>query len=81
MDAIDITSSEFSLGNIPDLNDISPSSMIVGDNSDYTMYIYIGIAILVLIISFFIYKFYFNKQKQVTFQDNLDECYDGFCPR
>jgi hypothetical protein len=81
MDAIDITSSEFSLGNIPDLNDISPSSMILGDNSDYTMYIYIGIAILVLIISFFIYKFYFNKQKQVTFQDTLDDCYGGVCPR
>lgn len=82
MDAIDITSSEFSLGNnIPDFNNLSPSSLIGGDNSDYTIYIYIAIAIVVLVISFFIYKFYINKQKHVTFQNKLDDCYGDVCQK
>jgi len=69
MDSIDITSSGFSLGNDYDLNG---GAEVV----DYKMYIYIGIAILALVISFLIYKFYVNKQKHVTFQDKLDDCYD-----
>ena len=81
MDAIDITSSEFSLGNIPNLNEVITSSVGGSSFSDYSMYIYIGIAVLVLVISFFIYKFYINKQKHVTFQDKLNECYadNGVC--
>jgi hypothetical protein len=74
MDSIDITSSGFSLENAYDLNGGSE----VVDNK---MYIYIGIAILAVVISFLIYKFYVNKKKQVTFQDKLDECYDGVCHR
>ena len=70
MDSIDITSSGFSLGNAYDLNG---GAEVV----DYKLYIYIGIAILALVISFLIYKFYVNKRKHVTFQDKLDECYDG----
>ena len=82
MDSIDITSSEFSLeNNMSDLNNLSPSSLIGGSNSDYTMYIYIAIAIVVLVISFFIYKFYITKQKHVTFQDKLDDCYGDVCQR
>jgi hypothetical protein len=74
MDAIDITSSEFSLENVYNLNG---GAEVV----DYKMYIYIGIAILALVIAFLIYKFYVKKQKQVTFQDKLDDCYDNFCHR
>lgn len=74
MDSIDITSSEFSLGNVYDFNG---GTEVV----DYKMYIYIGIAILALVIAFLIYKFYVKKQKQVTFQDKLDDCYDNFCHR
>ncbi len=74
MDSIDITSSEFSLENVYNLNG--------GDEVvDYKLYIYIGIAILALVISFLIYKFYLNKRKQVTFQDKLDDCYDNVCYR
>ena len=81
MDAIDITSSEFSLGNVANLNEVLNSS-VGGDSAfDYTMYIYIGVAILVLVISFLIYKFYINKQKQVTFQDKIDDCYGDTCQR
>jgi len=76
MDAIDITSSEFSLSNIniPDLE---------GDYlTDYIIYIYIAVAILGLVIIMFIYNFYINKQKHVTFQDKLDDCYgDSYYPQ
>jgi len=80
MDSIDITSSEFSLSNVPDLNGVF-SNVIGDENIDYKMYIYIGIAILALVIAFLIYKFYVKKQKQVTFQDKLDDCYDDVCHR
>ena len=72
MDSIDITSSGFSLENAYDFNG-------GGETGDNKIYIYIGIAILAIVISFLIYKFYVNKKKQVTFQDKLDECYDGVC--
>ena len=81
MDNIDITSSEFSLGGFPDLKNIMSSDTTGnnGESLDYTMYIYIAIAILLLIIAFLVYKFYINKQKQVTFQDNQNICYDNVC--
>ena len=83
MDNIDITSSEFSLGGFPDLKNIMSSDTTGnnGESLDYTMYIYIAIAIVVLVISFFIYKFYITKQKHVTFQDKLDDCYGDVCQR
>ena len=80
MEHIDITNADFSLGNISDLNEVISNTISV-DFSDYKMYIYIAVAILLLIISFLVYKFYINKQKQVTFQDNQDMCYDGVCDR
>ena len=80
MEHIDITNEEFSLGNIPYLNEVISNTMS-SDLSDYTMYIYIAIAILLFIIVFLVYKFYITKQKQVTFQDNQDMCYDGVCDR
>ena len=80
MEHIDITNEEFSLGNIPYLNEVISNTMS-SDLSDYTMYIYIAIAIVVLVISFFIYKFYITKQKHVTFQDKLDDCYGDVCQR
>ena len=78
MEYIDITNEEFSLGNITDLNEVIPNTISI-DLSDYKMYIYIAVAILLLIIAFLVYKFYINKQKQVTFQDNQDMCYDNVC--
>jgi hypothetical protein len=80
MDTIDVTSPEFSLGGFSELNDII-SDTITLDNvsSDYTMYMYIGVLILSGIIFYFIYKFYINKEKRVTFQDKLDECYGDTC--
>ena len=69
MDSIDITTPEFSLTGITD-------TISLGDDlSEYTMYIYIGILILLVIIVSFIYKVYFRREKKVTFQDKLDECY------
>jgi amino acid permease len=68
MDSIDITSAEFSLDRIPDINEVISTS-IYGEN-EYTLYIYIAIAIIVLVIGFLIYKFYNNKQKHVTFEES-----------
>lgn len=85
MDSIDITSSEFSLGRITEVNDVIPNSTIsLGDNlTDYNLYIYIGIIILVGVIAYFIYKYYAaNTGKRVTFQDKLEECYgEDVCQR
>jgi hypothetical protein len=77
MENIDISTSDFSLGDIPDINEV-----LSFDNSeDYLKYIYIAIAIVVAVILFLIYKYYVNKDKQVTFQDKLDNCYGDVCYR
>ena len=81
MEHIDITNEDFSLGNIPDLNEVM-SNTFSSYLNDYNIYIYIAVALVLLfIIAFLVYKFYINKQKQVTFQDNQDMCYDGVCDR
>ena len=81
MDSIDITSPEFSLGGFSEVNDVISDTISLGNISPgYTSYIYIGVAILVTIIAYFIYKFYINKEKKVTFQDKLDDCYGEQCP-
>ena len=92
MEDIDITSPEFSL-NIPSVSEIiietlektvdipTINEIIIPDpDDDYTMYLYLGVVILCL-LAFFAYKFYTVKQKRVTFQDKLDECYGGVCQR
>jgi hypothetical protein len=77
MDSIDITDSTFSL-DVPDINQVFGSSDLVGGSkSDYTMYIYIGVAILVALIGILIYKFYQNKKTQKS-EDSID-CPGGFC--
>jgi len=82
MDTIDVTSPEFSLGGFSELNDVLSDTISLGNvSTDYTMYIYIGVIILIGIISYFIYKFYINRQKKVTFQDKLDEFYGDTCQR
>ena len=85
MDSIDITSPEFSLGGIAEVNDvIADATISLGDNlSDYNLYTYIGIIILVGVIAYFIYKSYApNGCKRVTFQDKLDNCYgEDVCQR
>lgn len=70
MDSIDITDSAFSLG-ISDVNRITNICL----TSDYTLFIYIGVAILIAFIFMFVYKFYMNKQKR---SQPLD-CDGGFC--
>ena len=92
MEDIDITSAEYSLDIIPNVSEIITETLektldipiinetIPAADDDYTMYVYICIAILGL-LAFFAYKFYTVKQKRVTFQDKLDECYGGVCQR
>lgn len=92
MEDIDITTPEFSL-NIPNVSDMIIETLektvdipiineiiIPEPDDDYTMYLYLGLVILSL-LAFFAYKFYTVKQKRVTFQDKLDECYGGVCQR
>jgi hypothetical protein len=82
MDAIDITSPEFSLGGISELNDVISDTISLGNiSSDYASYIYVGVIILLGIVFYFIYKFYINREKKVTFQDKLEECYGVTCLR
>ena len=70
-----ISSSEFTLGDIPDI-----SSVISSVNcEDYLKYIYIAIALVIVVIIFLIYKYYVITEKKVTFQDKLDDCYGDVC--
>ena len=82
MDSIDITSPDFSLGSFSELNDVISDNVSLGNiSSKYANYIYIGGAVLLIIIVYFVYKYYINKQKKVTFQDKLDDCYgEQQCP-
>jgi hypothetical protein len=75
MDSIDITDSTFSL-DVPDLNEFSDSIGSVM-NSDYTMYIYIGVAIVVVVLGMFVFHKFMNKQKDLNNNDN--DCPGGFC--
>jgi hypothetical protein len=82
MDSIDVTSPEFSLEKITNLNEVISDKISLGNiYSDYAIYIFIGVAILISLIAFFIYKFYTSRGKRVTFQDKLDECYGDVCQR
>lgn len=74
---LNISNSEFILGDIPDINEV-----ISFDNSDeYLKYIYIAIAIVIAVLLFLTYKYYVNRDKKVTFQDKLDNCYGDVCFR
>ncbi len=77
MENINISSTEFVLDDIPDINEVISSST----NIDYMNYIYISIAIVVFVLLFFIYKYFVNREKKVTFQDKLDDCYGDVCYR
>jgi len=71
MDGIDITDSAFAL-DVPSMESILTTG---GDGStDYTMFIYIGIAIVVVIIGILIYKYFQNKN---IVQE--EDCPGGFC--
>ena len=78
MDDIDITSAEFTISDIA-------NNIIAGGEGEYladsSIYIYIGISIFVLIILILLYKFYCDRNKHVTFQDKLDDCYGDVCKR
>lgn len=77
MENIVISTSEFALGDIPDINEVISSV----NSDDYLKYIYIAIAIVIGVIVFLIYKYYVNRKKAVKFQDKLDDCYGGVCYR
>jgi len=74
---ITISTSEFILGDIPDINEVISSL----DGEDYLKYIYIAIAIIIAVLVFLTYKYYTNRDKKVTFQDKLDNCYGDTCFR
>ena len=85
MEEIDITSTEYSLDKMPDMKQfiletleqtLEPTAILEGD---YTFIVII--IMLIAIVAFFAYKFYLDKQKRVTFQDKLDDCYGGVCHR
>ena len=77
MENITISSSEFALGDMPDINEVISSVA----SEVYLKYIYIAIAVVVAVILFLIYKYYVNREKKVTFQDKLDNCYGDVCYR
>jgi len=80
MENITISTSEFALGDIPDINEVNEVISSV-NSEDYLKYIYIAIAIIVAVLAFLIYKYYVNREKKVTFQDKLDNCYGDVCYR
>ena len=77
MENITISTSEFILGDIPDISEVISSL----DSDDYLKYIYIAIAVVVFVILFLIYKYYVNREKKVTFKNNADNCYGDVCFR
>jgi hypothetical protein len=77
---ITISTSEFILGDIPDISEINEFISSV-NTEDYLKYIYIAIAIVVAVLLFLTYKYYVNRDKKVTFQDKLDNCYGDVCFR
>jgi uncharacterized membrane protein YukC len=78
MDTIDITSSEFSLGNGSNSNLLQGEKLNFNIN-DYLIYIYLAVGVIILgILTFLIYKFYINKSnksKQVSFQERNEDFY------
>lgn len=72
MDAIDITDSAFSLDG-PIVNPVNASDSF----TDYTMFIYIGVAIVVSFITIFVYKYYNTKSSRTN--DSELDCPAGFC--
>jgi len=77
IEILNISNLDFALGDIPDINEvISPIN-----SEDYLKYIYIAIAVVVFVILFLIYKYYVNREKKVTFQDKVDNCYGDVCFR
>ena len=74
---ITISTSEFDLGYIPDIDEVISSV----NSEDYLKYIYIAIALVLTVLVFLTYKYYVNRDKKVTFQDKLDNCYGDVCFR
>lgn len=82
MDNIDITSSEFSLGNMANLGESINIFTSTGggmEENDSITYMYVGVAILIGIIGMLIYKFYMNKNPSVHFNEENIDCTGGFC--
>tara|TARA_B110000285_G_scaffold216812_1_gene264463 strand:- start:118 stop:354 length:237 start_codon:yes stop_codon:yes gene_type:complete len=77
MDEIDITNIDFSLENL--VSD-KCNNLLFDFGTEYDLYIYVGIFIILSTILIIAYKIYKNKNKRVTFQDKLDECYGDKCP-
>jgi hypothetical protein len=82
IDSIDITDSAFSL-DIPNSldtpNSLDITNIVTGGSdsittTDYTMFIYIGIASILLAVGMFIYKTYKNNKNEM-----VENCPGGFC--
>ena len=71
---ITISTPEFSFEDIPCINGVISSFA----DTDYSIYIYIVIAFVSIVLSFLIYKYY-TRGKNVTFNDELDNCYEDSC--
>jgi hypothetical protein len=80
MESIDITNPDFSLENIPNINEIISDNIDINADNSYN-YVYIAVSIAVSFLCFVFYKLYINKRKQVSFLDSSTEnnCYDGIC--
>jgi len=80
MESIDITNPDFSLENIPNINEVISSNIDINSDNSYN-YVYIAVSIAVSFLCFVFYKLYINKRKQVSFLDSSTEnnCYDGIC--
>ncbi len=76
MENITISTSEFSFDDIPCINGVISSFT----DTDYAIYIYIVVVFVMIVLLFLIYK-YFTREKKVTFQDELDNCYGDVCER
>jgi len=67
MDTIDIIDTAFSLEGIKATNDVVQE---LGENTDTTTNIFVIIGILIFIGIIFLYSYFSNKMKKVTFQEN-----------
>ena len=73
MDAIDIIDTAFSLEGISTTNEVVKE---LGENTDTTTNIFVIIGILIFIGIIFLYSYFSNKMKKVTFQENNNEVFE-----
>jgi hypothetical protein len=79
MDSIDITDMAFSLASIPDVNEVISSATEAVENIDLTSdsntNLFFIIGFFIIISGLFLYNYYINKNKKVSFSGELQEQY------